>query len=263
MKKIFLTIALLVTFLVPSFANAATKEYKTMNLDEALTQEDITHDFSNYKENDKQATIYLFRGYGCGFCHRFLEFLNSIVGEYGKYFKVVSYEVWYDSDNQELMQNVSTFLGQPAQGVPYIIIGDKVFGGYSDKYDDQIKSAIKELYESDNRYDVFEEMKKAEKNTEKENEKSSSSSNCDTWLIIGITGGITVVCAIATIIILLINSNTKSKQLYEKIDSIANSNNKLAASINESKKTAIVTEEKTSDKPKKTSTTKAKKTTKK
>ena len=263
MKKVLLTIALLVTFLIPTIAQAAeTKTYKTMNLDEALTQEEITHDFSNYKESDKQITIYLFRGYGCGYCHRFLEFLNSIVADYGKYFKLVSYEVWYDKDNSDLMQKVSTFLGQPAQGVPYIIIGDKVFGGYSNKYDEDIKKAIKELYESDNRYDVFEEMKKAEESKGKEESKNSSSSNCDTWLIIGITGGLTLVCTIVAIVVILINSNEKSKLLLEKINKLEKEKSKVEV-IKEEKKDAIVVTEKTSEKPKKTSTTKAKKTTKK
>ena len=34
---------------------------------------------SEYTENDKQVTIYLFRGLGCTHCKDFLEFLNSNV----------------------------------------------------------------------------------------------------------------------------------------------------------------------------------------
>ena len=46
----------------------------------------------SYKENDKQAVIYMFRGQGCGYCRAFLSFLASIVDDYGEYFKLVSFD---------------------------------------------------------------------------------------------------------------------------------------------------------------------------
>ena len=50
--------------------------------------------------------------------------------------------------------------GKSASGVPYIIIGDKLFGEFRESTDgDAIKSKIKELYEFKDRYDVLEEMK--------------------------------------------------------------------------------------------------------
>ena len=115
------------------------------------------------KSNDK-ITIYMFRGKGCGYCRSFLNFLSSINPEYGKYFELKSYEVWYDENNGELMSKISTFLEQEAGGVPYIIIGDKVFAGYASSYDDQIKTAIKNLYETkkSKRYDVMAEYEKKE-----------------------------------------------------------------------------------------------------
>lgn len=131
-------------------------EYKTMNLKETLADEEIKEAFKSYSETDDQISIYLFRGKGCGYCRAFLTFLNSITDEYGKYFKVVSFESWYDENNSKLLSTISEFLGEPASGVPYIIIGDKVFGGYAESYDDGIKEAIKTLYDSEDRYDVFE-----------------------------------------------------------------------------------------------------------
>ena len=145
MKKVFLAILISVLCFIPFSVNAEEKEYKTLNLDEALKEEEIDHDFSNYKETDDQAIIYLFRGKGCAYCKKFLTYLNSIVDDYGKYFKVVSYEVWYDNDNAELMEKVGNLLGQKAEGVPYIVIGDKVFAGYAESYNDEIKEAIKNL----------------------------------------------------------------------------------------------------------------------
>lgn len=118
---------------------------------------------ANAKSNDK-ITIYMFRGKGCGYCRSFLTFLSNINPEYGKYFELKSYEVWYDQNNGELMSKISTFLEQEAGGVPYIIIGDKVFAGYASSYDEQIKTAIKDLYNTkkSKRYDVIKEYEKKE-----------------------------------------------------------------------------------------------------
>ncbi len=156
----------LVLALMPLTVNALNKnDYKSLNLKEVLTQEEIEPNLSNYKESNDQITIYLFRGDGCGYCKAFLTFLNSIVPEYGKYFKLESYEVWHNAHNAELLEKVSAFNGEVAGGVPYIVIGDKVFPGYAEKYNDSIKAAIMDLYNSKNRYDVFEAMAKAEWNS--------------------------------------------------------------------------------------------------
>ena len=49
MKKVFLAILISVLCFIPFSVNAEEKEYKTLNLDEALKEEEIDHDFSNYK----------------------------------------------------------------------------------------------------------------------------------------------------------------------------------------------------------------------
>ena len=164
MKK--LLVGLLAILLVPTIAFAKEyngNNYNTLNLAGALTEEKIEFDKDLVKENDKQATIYLFRGNGCGYCKRFLTFLTTILKEYGEYFKVESFEVWYDKDNAKLMEEVAEFLDEDAEGVPFIVIGDKVFAGYTSSYDEDIKTAIKNLYNSSERYDVFAEMEKANK----------------------------------------------------------------------------------------------------
>ena len=173
-KKI-LIVLMIGLMILPITASADEKKYQSTNLDEALTEEQIEHDFSNYKETDDQAVIYLFRGKGCAYCRKFLTFLNSIVGDYGKYFKVVSYEVWYNKDNGELMNNVAETMNEEAGGVPYIVIGDKVFAGYSETYDDEIKAQIKKLYETEKskRYDVMENLGKDDEKEKKEGNNMS------------------------------------------------------------------------------------------
>jgi len=161
-KKILSIISIFLLLLMPIQIFASTEKYESKNLKETLKEEEIELANADYKETDEQITIYMFRGSGCGYCKGFLTFLNSITEEYGKYFKLESYDVWYSQSNSDLMIEVSNFLEQPASGVPYVIIGDKVFPGYTEDYNEDIKSAIKELYDSKKRYDVFEEMEKAE-----------------------------------------------------------------------------------------------------
>ena len=141
-------------------------KYETMNFTEILKEENIELK-GEYTENDKQATIYLFRGNGCHYCQNFLTFLSSIVPEYGQYFKVVGFEVWSNQENSTLLSNISKFLGSEAGGVPYIVIGDQAFPGYASEYDEGIKAAITDLYNSTDRYDVFEEYNAAVKAAKK------------------------------------------------------------------------------------------------
>ena len=169
MKKVFGILLAMMMLVSPFMVKAVTaddeeidiKKYNTLNFKEILAQEQIKEEFKDYSETDDQITIYLFRGNGCGYCQRFLKFMNGITTEYGKYFKVVGFEVWNDQANSELLGKIADFLGEDAGGVPYIIIGDKVFPGYAESYDEGIKSAIKSLYDSKDRYDVFEEYNKA------------------------------------------------------------------------------------------------------
>ena len=166
MKKIinFLVLSLLVLFPLKVFAFTELEDYNTLNLEDTLKEESIDLEFDNYEETDDQITIYLFRGKGCGYCRAFLTFLNSITEEYGKYFKLVSFETWNDTQNKDLLNETSTFLGESINyAVPYIIIGEKTFNGYTSDWDEDIKDAIMDQYESKDRYDVFEEMKKGTK----------------------------------------------------------------------------------------------------
>lgn len=174
LKKIKLLSVLLLSFvLIP--LNVKADSYKTLDFRQALAEEEIEEAFKEYKPNSDAITIYMFRGKGCGFCRSYLNFMNSITEEYGKYFKMETYEVWNDSKNYELLTQVSTFLGQPANGVPFIIIGDKVFGGYTEEYNDAIKAAITDLYKTskNKRYDAMSAMKKQTKNNSTSGTNSS------------------------------------------------------------------------------------------
>ncbi len=162
MKKLIVVFCLFM--ILPILTNAKSinlSDYTVTSLEEALKEEEISYDFSNYQENDQQITIYLFRGKNCGFCRKFLTYVAStLIPNYGNKFKVITFEVWNHSDNSELFDQTAEFLGDKADGVPYIIIGDQTFNGYAEDMNSSITAAIDKLYASSDRYDVFEEMGK-------------------------------------------------------------------------------------------------------
>lgn len=102
--------------------------------------------------------IYLFRGEGCPHCQEAEEFFDNIKSEYGKYYNLVDYETWYDTDNADLMKKVAKKLDEEVSGVPYIIIGKKTWNGYAESYNDEIKNTIKKEYNSSKRYDVIKDV---------------------------------------------------------------------------------------------------------
>ena len=203
MKKL-MSILLVGLLFIPMLTDAAVK---TQNLEEALTEEGIKHDLKDYKESEDKINIYLFRGNGCGHCKNFITFLYENIDELGKYFNLVSYEIFYNEDNSKLMSKVSKFFGEEATGVPYIVIGDKYFSGFGEGIKDDIKKAIKDLYKAKDRYDVFVEMEKPVEDT---NVKDTSA-QVIAWNAFFIS--------VATAVILFIN-NRKFNELNTKIDKL-------------------------------------------
>lgn len=215
MKKKFLLVLMLFLVLMPMSVFAKDEKivkenYKFLNFEQVLEQEEIKLEFSDYKETEEQITIYLFRGKGCAYCKKFLNYLNSITEEYGKYFKLESYEVWYDHDNSKLLEEVSDFLEQSAQGVPYIVIGDKVFAGYTEQYNNSIISAITEQYNSEEKYDVFDEMAKAY-------DEEHKTDYSQTILII-VCNFIFILIATSLIIVYIDNKNMKLNNKLEELE---------------------------------------------
>ena len=90
--------------------------------------------------------VIVFHGATCPHCQEAFEWFDSIEDEYGQYFDLEKYEVWNDQENSELMSKVANYLGEEAEGVPYIIIGTKTFSGFAESMSEDIINAIMAEY---------------------------------------------------------------------------------------------------------------------
>lgn len=206
MKNKVLMVFLALICLMPFKAFA--KEYNATNLDEALKEVGIEHDFSDYKETEDQAIVYVFWSKGCPHCRKLLTFLSSIIPDYGDKFKVVSYETSRDRNNAKLLDEVRTFMGNDGTGVPFAVIGEDFFYGYSEDYNDAIIDAIERQYASDERYDVLEELEKSKAEATRKVKAAD--------VIIILFNLLFTSLATGTIIIYI---NVKNKKLLEAINS--------------------------------------------
>jgi glutaredoxin len=74
--------------------------------------------------------VYFFRGEGCPHCAEEEKFLDEIKGNYPD-LKVRDYEVYYNRKNQKLFKEVADKLGAKSSAVPFTVIGDSYFIGFS------------------------------------------------------------------------------------------------------------------------------------
>jgi len=152
MKKFKYLFVLLIALLVLPVAVLADGE------DEA-----VASDQSN------EVRVYLFRGEGCPHCQEAEEWFDSIEEEHGNLFEVIDYETWYDTKNADLMQKVAKARGETADGVPYIIVGNKSWAGFTEDYESEILGQIQEEYAKpvSDRYDIMKLLPEDGASTEK------------------------------------------------------------------------------------------------
>ena len=99
--------------------------------------------FSVSLASDK-VDAYLFYGRGCPHCAKEIKFFESIKDKYPD-LSIIGYEVYYSQENSLLMQKVANYLGAEGGGVPFLVIGDKYFIGFSeDSSPVEIESRINE-----------------------------------------------------------------------------------------------------------------------
>ena len=110
-----------------------------------------------------KVNVYVFRGDGCPHCEEFNNYIHSL-DNYEDKIMVQDYEVWNNEKNDEMMKLIALMRKEEngAEGVPYIIIGNKSWFGYSSEMNKEIEDQINKVYNQDvsQRYDVMKEYNK-------------------------------------------------------------------------------------------------------
>lgn len=119
---------------------------------------------STETEERSKIPVYMFRGEGCAFCAKALEFFEEIQEEYGKYYELKTFEVWNDATNKSLMDQVAEYLDIQINGVPFIIIGEKTFSGFPEETKEEIKKEILAEYNrsDEDRTDIIKAVQNGE-----------------------------------------------------------------------------------------------------
>ena len=170
MKKIkLLLMALIFTLVLTPFAIRAEEEVPV-----------VTSVVEKAKIN-----VYMFRGEGCSFCAKAMEFFDSIEEEYGKYYNLVTYETWNDQENAAFMQEIGDYLDTEISGVPFIMIGKETYPGFDISYGEAIKQEIVAEYnrEETDRTDYISDYKSGA-------EKKKDDTTLETVIMLVIVAGI-------------------------------------------------------------------------
>ena len=79
---------------------------------------------------EKQVNVYFFWGEGCPHCASEKPFLDKLKKNYPE-IEIHEYEVWGNSKNREYLLEVGKKLKSNVSGVPFTVIGDEAYTGFS------------------------------------------------------------------------------------------------------------------------------------
>ncbi len=79
---------------------------------------------------ENTAKLYLFWWDGCPHCEKEREFLPVLEEKYGNKLVIQQFEIWNDTKNQKLIQEVAKGFATPVNSVPLTLIGDVKIVGY-------------------------------------------------------------------------------------------------------------------------------------
>ena len=119
---------------------------------------------ADIKPSKDKLNIYIFWGDGCPHCKYLAEFLGEKQSEIGDKISLYTFEVWKDKNNLAFLKSFGKFLGENPKGVPYIIIGNKTYSGFSET-DEETKQEIIDLIKTEasktDKIDKYQEYKKS------------------------------------------------------------------------------------------------------
>ena len=153
----------------PSLNGSAESTQTEESTDQPTSKQSQGTEFAFNHESDidlssNKPNIYIFWGDGCPHCKALAKFISKLPAETKDKVNIYSFEVWSDKDNKTFMKNFGKYLNQDVSGVPFIVIGDKIFDGYSSgdsKTDQQILDAINTIIKNQGSTDQYKLYKKA------------------------------------------------------------------------------------------------------
>lgn len=92
-------------------------------------------------EEKNKVTLYLFYGDGCPHCSTEKIYLEELKDKYSN-LEIIEYEVWYNSSNSTLLEQVKSYLGKNNNYVPFTVIGTNSYTGYNDSFKNSIEDSI-------------------------------------------------------------------------------------------------------------------------
>ena len=134
-NKLLIILTLLLVF-IPSNVFAVSKDY----VDKVST-------ITGSQEEENKINLYLFYGQECPHCEDERKWLEEIKEEYKDYLNIYEYEVWHDDTNKDNMEKVKEMFNETKTGVPFTVVGDTEYVGYSEVVASIIEGKIKEYSE--------------------------------------------------------------------------------------------------------------------
>lgn len=138
--------------------------------------------------------MYLFYGDGCPHCAEEEKFLETYLNEVEDV-SLIKFEVWHSKDNQELLSKVQNAINNHANGVPYLVIGNKpIVGYYENITDEQIKNTVEKTKSKKKFVDLVQKVIDEEEITDvdKKNSKIGKDDKTDENINVPILGKVDV-----------------------------------------------------------------------
>lgn len=151
MKKKIIILLLMLSIILPLNVNAISKDYK-----------DRISDIVDKKVEKDKINLYLFRGEGCPHCADEEKWLETIKEKYKDKLNIYDFEVWYSKKNSKLLDKVKKEFNSKRNGVPFTVIGDNYYVGFSDTIKEEIENSIK-IYIDDESCGNTEDLKNKKK----------------------------------------------------------------------------------------------------
>ena len=139
-----ITVGLIAFVLIVSLTGTPSSEDKFhSSIDDVVFEEGVVN-------------IYYFWQEGCPHCDAQFEFLEKIADEWGAYFNVYSFEVASNRYNARLLNEVAGVLDVHVGGIPFTIIGEQTFTGFTERMEDDFINAIR--YGRNHDFDSFRDL---------------------------------------------------------------------------------------------------------